>query len=98
MDEGEEEATRYVPSTLEGVLLRLRLLKVHSEAEWHELHDDLLDSAIEGAEAMAAAASASARWRGPGQRCRAFRVRIVYNSLVQNRCRLVRSPISSECK
>jgi hypothetical protein len=55
MERVEEAARTHVPSTLEGVLLRVRLLKAHWGSVPYELHDDLLDRALEGLEAMAVA-------------------------------------------
>lgn len=51
----EETVASYVPSTLDGVLLRLRILKMNSDVEWHELLDDILASATDGLEAIVAA-------------------------------------------
>jgi hypothetical protein len=47
MTQVEEAARRHTPSTLEGVLLRVRLLKANWEVVPYELHDDLLDRALE---------------------------------------------------
>jgi hypothetical protein len=55
LDEIERIATDQVPTALEGVLLRLRLIQHSQETTmWGEFEDKLIARAIEGLEAMAA--------------------------------------------
>jgi hypothetical protein len=57
VDEIERIATDQVPTALEGVLLRLRLIQQSQETTmWGEFEDNLIARAIEGLEAMATAA------------------------------------------
>jgi hypothetical protein len=56
VDEIERIATDQVPTALEGVLLRLRLIQQSQETTiWSEFEDELIARAIEGLEAMATA-------------------------------------------
>jgi hypothetical protein len=55
VDEIEKVATDQIPTALEGVLLRLRLIQQSQETTvWSEFEDELIARAIEGLEAMAA--------------------------------------------
>jgi hypothetical protein len=55
VDEIERIATNQIPTALEGVLLRLRLIQQSQETTvWGEFEDELIARAIEGLEAMAA--------------------------------------------